>query len=69
MTNKAYVYAKIAGIAIIFCAICTYFWSSSAYAMPSPSGILTIASAAIFLYFILTAAHLIGELEEQKDRK
>ena len=69
MTNKGYVHAKIAGIAIIFCAICTYFWSTSAYALPSPFGILTIASAAVFLYFILTAAHLIAELEEQKDRR
>ena len=68
MTNKGYVFAKIAGIAIIFSAICAYFWSGSAYAMPSPFGILTIASAAVFLYTILVASNRIAEIEEQKDR-
>ncbi len=69
MTDKGYVHAKIGGIAIILCMVFAYFWSTNAYAMPSPFGILTIASAAVFLYTILAASNRIAELEEQKDRK
>ena len=56
MTNKGYLFAKIGGIAIILCMVFAYFWSGSAYALPSMFGILTIASAAVFLYTILVAS-------------
>ena len=69
MTNKAYLFAKIGGIAIILCMVFAYFWSTGAYALPSTFGVLTIASAVIFLYTILVASNRIAEIEEHKDRK